>query len=113
MAFQTSFDASNKADWIIQISATDADTGDDIDFTGADIAFVVKDENNCQVLSASTDDGAITLPSSTVLQVQFTPTQMQALCAGSYKVGCVYELNGETDQLLVGTVSIYDGIAQL
>lgn len=112
MAFMTSFDASNKADWIITISATDADTGTDIDFTGAEVLFVVKDANNCQVLSASVGDG-ITLSSSTVLQVQFTPTQMQALCAGSYKIGCVYQLNGETDQLLVGSVSIYDGIAQL
>lgn len=116
MAFNTNFDQSNKADWIIQISATDAtpgDTlGDDIDFTGATVMFVVKDENNCQKLSASIGSG-ITQPTGLVLQVQFTPSQMEALCPGSYNVGCVYNLNGETNQLLVGTVSIYDGVAQL
>ena len=113
MAFITNFDQSNKADWIIQISATDAETGVDIDFTGASVLFVVKDQNNCQVLSGSTTDGTITLPLSTTLQIQFTPAQMETLCPGTYKVGCVYLLNGETDQLLVGTVSIYDGVAQL
>lgn len=112
MAFTTNFDQSNKADWIIQISATDADTGDDIDFTGASVLFVVKDENNCQKLSASIGNG-ITQPSGTVLQIQFTPAQMETLCPGSYKVGCVYSLNGEINQLLTGTVSIYDGVAQL
>lgn len=111
MAFNTSFDQSNKADWIIDLSATDADTGNDIDFTGAEVLFVVKDQNNCQVLSAEVGDG-ITLVSATELEVQFTPDQMNALCSGAYKVGCVYLLNGETVQLLVGTVSIYDGIAQ-
>lgn len=112
MAYIVNFDQSNKADWIFDISATDADTGDDIDFTGASVKFVVKDESGCQVLSATIGSG-ITLSSSTVLEVQFTPTQMETLCAGSYKVGCVYSLNGETDQLLTGTVSIYDGVAQL
>lgn len=112
MSFVTNFDQSNKADWIIDISATDAETGDDIDFTGADVAFVVKDENNCQRLSATIGSG-ITQPSTTVLEVAFTATQMEALCAGSYKIGCVYQLNGIITQLMTGTVSIYDGVAQL
>lgn len=108
----TNFDQSNKADWIIQISATDADTGDDINFSGASVLFVVKDENNCQKLSASIGSG-ITQPSTSVLEVAFTAAQMEALCAGSYKIGCVYQLNGVITQLLTGTVSIYDGVAQL
>lgn len=117
MAFVTNFDQSNKADWIFDISATDGDPdsptfGQAIDFTGASVLFVVKDENNCQKLSASIGSG-ITQPSGTVLQIQFTPAQMETLCPGSYKVGCVFQLNGETDQLLTGTVSVYDGVAQL
>jgi hypothetical protein len=112
MSFVTSFDQSNTADWIIQISATDADTGVAIDFTGASVLFVVKDDNNCTKLSASIGSG-ITQPSGTVLQIQFTPAQMETLCAGTYKIGCVYQVNGETDQLLVGSVSVYDGVAQL
>lgn len=112
MAFGVNFSQSNKADWIIDISATDEDTGLDIDFTGALVKFVVTDENNCQKLSATIGSG-ITQPTTGVLQVQFTPAQMETLCAGSYQLGCVFNLNGETDQLLVGTVSIYDGVSQL
>jgi hypothetical protein len=112
MAFITNFDQSNKADLIVQISATDADTGDDIDFTGASVLFVVKDEQNCQKLSASIGSG-ITQPSNLVLEVTFTAIQMECLCPGSYKVGCVALVNGETIQILTGTLSVYDGVAQL
>lgn len=112
MAFTSNFDQSNKADWSFDITATDADTGLDIDFTGASVLFVVKDENNCQKLSASIGSG-ITQPVGTTLEVKFTATQMETLCSGSYKVGCVYSLNGEINQLLIGTVSVYDGVAKL
>ena len=112
MAFITNFDQSNKADWTFDITATDADTGLAIDFTGAAVLFVVKDENNCQKLSASIGSG-ITQPVGTTLEVKFTAAQMETLCPGSYKVGCVYQLNGEINQLLSGTVSVYDGVAQL
>lgn len=111
MAYIANFEQSNKADWAFDISATDADTGDDIVFTGATVSFVVKDENNCQKLSASIGSG-ITV-STTAIEVSFTASQMGALCAGSYKVGCVYSLNGSINQLLTGTVSVYDGVAQL
>lgn len=113
MAFQTNFDQSNRADWIIDISATDAETGADIDFTGAAALFVVKDENDCQKLSGSITDGTITQPSTTVLEITFTASQMECLCPGSYKLGCVYSINGSITQLMTGTVSIYDGVAKL
>jgi uncharacterized lipoprotein YajG len=112
MAFTVQFDQSNRADWIIDISATDADTSADIVFTGATVSFVVKDENNCQKLSATIGSG-ITQLSTTVLEVTFTAAQMETLCAGTYKIGCVYGINGNITQLLTGSVSIYDGIAQL
>jgi hypothetical protein len=116
MAFITSYDASNEADWIIDISATDGTEGptfgDDIDFTGAAVSFVVKDENGCQKLSATIGNG-ITQPSSLVLEVAFTPAQMACLCPGSYNVGCVAKINGVTFQVFTGTLSVYDGIASL
>lgn len=112
MAYVTNFDQSNRADWIIDISATDAETGDDIDFTGASVKFAVYDDSLCQRLVAEIGSG-ITQPSTTVLEVAFTETQMNCLCAGTYNVGCVYQLNGVTTQLLTGTVSIYEGWANL
>jgi hypothetical protein len=116
MSFTTNFDQSNRADWIIDISATDAtpgDTfGDDIDFTGASVQFAVYDENRCQKLSATIGSG-ITLVGTTVLEVAFTESQMNTLCPGTYNIGCAYQLAGVTSQLLTGSVSIYEGWANL
>jgi hypothetical protein len=116
MSFIRNFDQSNKADWTFDITA-DAYDGDDnligpVDFTGAAVSFVVKDENNCQKLSATIGSG-ITQPVGTTLEVLFTASQMEVLCPGSYKIGCVYSLNGEINQLLTGTISVYDGVAKL
>lgn len=112
MAFLTNFDQSNKADWAFDVTATDSETGAAIDFTGATVALAVKDEKGCQVLSASIGSG-ITQSDAYTLSVLFADQQMKALCPGSYKVGMVYALNGETNQILTGTVSIYDGIASI
>lgn len=111
MAYITNFDQSNKADWAFDVTAIDADTGLDIDFTGATIALAVKDENGCERLSATETDG-ITI-STTTLSVSFTDEEMKVLCPGAYKVGMVYELNGETNQIFTGTVTIYDGVASI
>lgn len=113
MAYIANFDQSNKADWRFTITASDADTGEDIDFTDVTVSFVVKDENNCQKLEATIANGKVTLPVSTALEFFFSATDMETLCTGSYKVGCVYNNNGEIVQLLTGTVSIYDGVAKL
>lgn len=113
MAYIVNFEQSNKADWRFTISATDADTGEDIDFSTLTAAsFVVKDENNCQKLEATLASG-ITTPVDTTLEIIFLAPDMETLCAGSYKVGCVYNNNGEVVQLLTGTVSIYDGVAKV
>lgn len=112
MAYVTNFDQSNKADWAFDVTAIDAETGSSIDFTGATVALAVNDENGCQVLSASIGSG-ITQPDAYTLSVLFADQQMKALCPGSYKVGMVYSLNGETNQIFSGTVSVYDGVASL
>jgi|SRR5882672_3812715 len=117
MAYIINFDQSNKADFGFFISATDADPdsvgfGTAIDFTGALVTLTVKDENDCQRLTASIGSG-ITLILSTKLQVLFTDEQMKPLCPGSYKWGAVYFLNGETNQLGSGTISVFDGVAQI
>ena len=112
MAYIINFDQSNKADWTFDITATDADTLLAIDFTGAAVTLTVKDENNCQRLTASIGSG-ITQPVGTTLEVLFSASQMEALCPGAYKIGAVYQLNGEINQLFHGTVSVYDGVAQI
>ena len=111
MAYITSFDQSNKADWAFDVTATDAETGAAIDFTGASVAFMVKDQNRCTVLSATVGDG-ITI-STTTISVRFDDSAMNRVCAGSYVHGMVYRLNDETNQVMSGTVTIYDGVAKL
>ena len=112
MSFIPTFEQSNMADWTFDITATDADTGLDIDFTGASVLLVVKDQNNCKKLSAEIGDG-ITQPAPTTLEFKFPKSQMEGLCPGTYKVGCVYKINDEINQLLTGTIAIYDGVARL
>lgn len=108
--YLTNIEASNRADWTVQISATDADTGDAIDFTGASVTVAVKDENGCQKLVATVDNGKVTLPIVGVIQFTFDDSEMRGLCPATYLVGATYALNGETNQLFVGTVNIYDGV---
>lgn len=111
---QVNLEASTEADWIVQITAQDAETDEDINFTGASIAFEVNDSNGASVLNAATADATITLPTDgTLIQIQFTPTQMGGLPVGRYSLGCVYQINDETTQLLTGFVDVYDGIASL
>jgi len=117
MAYIKDFDESNKADWTFDIIATDGDPdsatfGTVIDFTGAIIKLQVNDENGCQRLTASIGSG-ITQPVGTTIEVLFTAAQMEALCPGSYNIGCVYSLNGSINTIFTGTLSIYDGVAQI
>lgn len=112
MAYNTSFDASNKADFVVDISATDADTGADIDFTGAAVSIaIMRDDDHCYSLITSSIGNGITQPSATVLELTIPASKMAALRPGSYRIGGLYTLNGSTIQLLVGDFVVYDGIA--
>jgi len=113
MAYIINFERSNKADWAFDIIATDADTGAAIDFTGAAVTLTIKDENDCQRLTASIGSGIALIIAGLGLEVTFTASQMKTLIPGSYKVGAVYSLAGSINQLFSGTVSIYDGIAEI
>ena len=112
MSYIINFYQSNKADWTFDITATDFDTDLAIDFTGALVTLTVNDEADVQLLTATIGSG-ITQPIGTVLEVLFTAAQMETLRPGAYKVGAVYSLNGEINQLFAGTVSVYDGVAQI
>jgi hypothetical protein len=108
--FQLINEASDRADWTVKISATDANTGADIDFTGASITVAVRDAEGCQKLLATTGNGKVVLLDSLNVQFKFTAADMSQLCPATYQVGAVYTLNGETNQLFVGSLSVYDGI---
>lgn len=113
MAISLKATAYNNADWNMQLQVTDADTGALLDFTGAAIEIAVKDANNCQKLLGTVDNGKITLPSTGIIEWLFPATDMQSLCAGQYKMGGVYQLNGETIALFTGELSVNDLVARL
>lgn len=110
MAYIINFTESNKADFVFDISATDPDTGDAIDFTDVEVSIEIGPENCSPIISATIGDG-ITQPTSTVLEFRKTAEQMAVLQPGSYRIGGVYTFNDETNQLFVGSLVVYDGIA--
>jgi hypothetical protein len=61
------------------------------------------------VLSGSTTDGKITLPTSTNFQWAFTPDDMGALCAGTYDVFLRVTIDDVVTQILSCTVPIVEG----
>jgi len=105
--------ATNSADWKTQFQFNDADTGSLIDFTGATIEIDVKDFDGCKRIQASTGNGKITIQSVGIFELDILASEMAGLCPGTYKIGGVYLLNGETIPLFTGSLSVIDGVATL
>lgn len=86
------------------------ENGTAVTLTGATIVFCARDkETDVAVLNASTDDGQITI-STTTMTIAIPKESFASLCAKEYKVGCTIEIDDTTDQLFVGTLAIYDGV---
>lgn len=105
---------SNRADWIECFEFKDDDPNQNgehelIDLTGSTIVLAVKDEDGCQVLTASTTDGSIVIVSLGIAQYTFPRSSMTNLRPDTYEVGGTLERDGETMQFLIGTVPIVDG----
>lgn len=101
---------SNRADWSEAIVLTDAESGELIDISGCRVTLTVSDENKCARLTASTDDGTITLPDVGTFQWDFPATQMGGLCPGAYSVGVRISQDERTAQLVIGSVNVMEGI---
>lgn len=104
-------EAANNADYDIEITATDEETGDLIDFNGADIVVTMSDGERCKKLSATTAEGSIVILGLGVIGVSFSATEMRCVQPGSYNIGGVYKLNDKTVPLFIGTVTVVDGVA--
>lgn len=113
MAITLSSSATNNADWKTQFQFTDAETGELIDFTGATIEVEVRDFDGCQKIEATTGNGLVTIQSAGIFEVDVPATTMVNLCPGTYQIGGVYSLNGETISLFTGLLAIISGVARL
>lgn len=105
---------SNRARWTEQVQVTD-DAGALIDLTGATIVFQVRNQSSGSlILEAKTADGTITIDGTGVYSWSFTAPQMAAVCPGTYDVGVLITLAGESgpDQHFYGTLIIVDGIVR-
>jgi len=102
-----SAETSNR-DWNYQFEVDDEDTGDPIDLTGAFIAVEITDAEGCHKIYASTDNGLISIVSTGVFTLTI-PYSQTNLCAGTYNIGGYYQLNGDTLDLLEGSIAVRTG----
>lgn len=105
---------SNRADWIGDIELIDDDTGEVItDLTGVDVRIAVRPKGSCYpVLTGSIDDGIVSIVGSGVIEWHFSAAQMTAVCAGTYDVGITVSRDDITEQELVASVPIIDGVVR-
>jgi hypothetical protein len=101
---------SNREDWI-ETSPLIDDDGSEITLTDATLEMWVCRQGCPQtaVLSGSTTDGKITLPTTTTFQWAFTPDDMSVFCAGTYDVFFRAIIDDITTQILAATIQIVEG----
>jgi hypothetical protein len=108
MSITVNLSETSHRDWVYDFSVEDEDTGDAIDLTGAFIAIAITDADGCQRIYATTDNGKITIPSLGVVTLTILYSETN-LCAGTYGIGGYYQLNGETLDLLEGSIAVRTG----
>lgn len=107
------FSVTNRADWVQPVQVNDALTPFDlIDLTGAEINVRITDASGCEKLSATVGDG-IEITGTGVFEFTFDDSEMATLCAGTYQIGSIYRLNGETNDVFIGTVTITENPGRL
>lgn len=102
---------SNRADWIETIELVNDDTEEVItDLSGVTMVLEVRDRDRRRCLSGTTEDGHITFAGFGVIQWAFTRQEMSQLCAGTYEIGITVARNGVTEQELIGSIPVVDGV---
>lgn len=101
-------EVSTREDWIQAVDVVD-ENGDDVTITGATIRLAVRKKGDTAPSLTAEDGDGITISTPTFTW-SFDPDDMGGLCPGQYEVGVTIEISGETTQLIVGTVTIVDGI---
>ena len=101
---------SRRQDWIGSSPLVD-DDGEEITLTDATFEMYICRQNDPDnaVLTATTANGGITLPSSTTFQWHFTPTDMAVLCAGTYDVFLRVTVDDIVSQIMSATVPVVEG----
>ena len=100
---------SNREDFEAIYQLVDEDTGDPIDLTAATIEFDISEPGCRPLITATTDNGKITLVEDTTFRVAIPRSEMANLCAGQHDVGATIEHAGETRSSIIGALPVLDG----
>lgn len=106
------FAVTNQADWVQPIQLKDGETGELIDLTGAAINVRMVDERGNQKFSLTVGDG-VEITDTGIFEFTVPASTMTNLCPGSYPIGSIYSLNGEVNDVFVGTVSVVENPGRL
>src|SRR5262245_24065408 len=103
---------SNQATWIEDFQLLDIETGDLIDIsTATEIKIVVRDPvSKSSVLTLKLSSGEVVVVSIGVFEWRAEASQMRTLTARTYELGCIIDQDGDTVQLIIGTLPVLDGI---
>lgn len=102
---------SNRETFQIECQIIDTETGEAMALTGGTVVFEIR-ERGCSpaLLSATNSDGVEFIPDDLTIQITFSETAMNALCAKTYDVGMTFERDGITRQVIAGTLPVIDGV---
>lgn len=105
---------SNRADWIESIELINDDTNEVItDLTGVTVVVAIRSRDPFYVyMSGTSDDGHVTFLLGGVIQWRFTADEMRTLAPLTYDIGITVAKNGITEQELIGSLPVLDGVVR-
>lgn len=98
--------------WEFEASYDGGATFSLIDFTGATIDVQVRDIDGCMRVQATTGNGKISVVETGRFEIVVPASEMSGLCAGTYKIGGRFTLNGSITSLFTGSLTVIDGVAR-
>ena len=113
--YEVQFVATSSADWAQAVELIDTTTNLPLDVPDEAVFELTIGDRCCSCggFDASSDDGEITMPTPSTIQWNFTRTDLNRYWPrNTYPVGLTMTTNGGTVQLLVGTLSIIDGVVR-
>jgi len=101
---------SNDEEWRLDGLLLD-DDGEEVTLTGATLEFYIAKEQAPRnaLLTATTADGKITLPTATSFQILFDPEDVADLVIGTYSAFLKVTISGVRTQIISGTVQVIEG----
>lgn len=102
---------TNRETFQIECQLIDMETGEPLTLTGGTVVFEVR-ERGCgsAVLSATNGDGVEFADDDLTMQITFSESSMNSLCARTYDVGLTFTRDDVTRQVIAGTLPVIDGV---